>query len=230
MLKNYGIIKQIGAQVSAAAEDAARSVLSDYSIINGREEEITAQLRGEINRHLVQNIENRLGNKDIKGCRFSVATFKKKQEKSVGADIAGVVELSVANRKISKAFLAQAKIGNYYVGPRDVNYIKSYNKDTLRQAEEMLKTTSDSFFFLYSNLGVHCVSALQVVLSGSKTIDTGQHPFHTFGSFYEEFFKCFIGDHLISPAALGAKNLEDYAEKVNAATVMKLSVQLKPGD
>ncbi|MGP9809388.1 hypothetical protein ACT3TQ_14520 [Halomonas sp. AOP12-C2-37] len=230
MLKNYRIIKKIGAEVSEAAESAANSVLNDYSNLKGREEEITAQLRGEINRNLARNIEERLGNKDINGCKFSVATFKKKQEKGVGADLAGVVELSLANRTISKAFLAQAKIGNFYEGPRGINYIKAYNKDIVRQAEDMLKITSDSFFFLYSTRGIHCVSALQVLLSGSKTIDTGHHPFHTFGSFYQEFFKCFIGDHLISPAALGAKDLEDYAEKVNAETVMKLSVQLKSAD
>lgn len=230
MLKRYGIIKEVASQVSAAADDAATAVLRDYSNLVGHEEEITAQLRGEINRHLLQNVQMRLGNKQIKGCRFTVATFKKKQENWVGADLAGVVELSLGSRTISKAFLAQTKVVKSYVGQRSMNFVRGYNADILTQAEDMLKLSSDSFFFLYSDIGIHCVSALQVVLAGSNTIDTGSHPFHTFGAFYEEFFKCFIGDHLISPTALGAKTLEDYAQKVKAAAVMKLSVQLKSGD
>lgn len=224
MLKDYGIIKIIASKISEAAESVAGDVLSDYSNLLGREEEITSQLRGEINRRLIEKIQL-LGSQEIKDCRFSVATFKKKQEKNVGADLAGVIEISLNGRSISKAFLAQAKVGRYYMSARG-GYISASNKDIVRQAEDMLKITSDSFFFLYSSSGIHCVSALQVVLSGSNKIDTGHHPYHTFGSFYEEFVKCFIGDHQISPAALGASSLEDYAEKISAEAVIQLKVQL----
>jgi hypothetical protein len=65
-----------------------------------------------------------------------------------------------------------------------------------------------------------------VDLADSNTIDTARHPSHKFGTFYEEFFKCFIGDHLISPAALKATSLEDYAEKMKVNAVLKLEVHL----
>lgn len=226
MLKDYGIIKSIASQVSEAAEYTASEVLRDYSNLTGREEEITAQLRGEINRRLLSNVEDLLGHKVVNGCRFSIATFKKKQESGVGADLAGVIEMSVNGRSISKAFLAQAKVGKSYRDPRGTLYVSAYNADILRQAEDMLEITSDSFFFLYSDVGIHCVSALQVALAGSTRIDTGHHPFHKLGTFYEEFLKCFVGDHKISPAALNASSLEDYAEKVKAASVMQLKIQL----
>jgi hypothetical protein len=226
MLKDYGIIKRISSQMASAADEVANSVLGDYSNLQGREEEVTGQLRGEINRQLLANVSRRLNHQEINGCRISVATFKKKQENSVGADLAGIIEFSRNGYLISKAFLAQAKVGSSYV--KGQQFVKAYNKDVVRQAEDMLKISSDSFFFVYSDIGIYCVPALQVALSGSNTIDTGHHPFHTFGTFYEEFMKCFIGDHLISPLALGATSLEDYAEKVKVLSVLKLGVQLSP--
>jgi hypothetical protein len=230
MLKDYGIIKRIASQMAAAADEVAAAVIGDYANLQGREEEITGQLRGDINRRLLENVSRRLNNETINGCRVSVATFKKKQENSVGADLAGAIELSANGRTISKAFLAQAKVGTSYTGERGQKFVRGYNKDVVRQADDMLKISSDSFFFVYSDIGVHCVPALQVSLSGSNTIDTGHHPFHTFGAFYEEFVKCFVGDNLISPSALGATSLEDYAEKVKSLAVLKLGVQLKSPD
>lgn len=231
MLKDYGIIKRIASQMAEAADEVAAAVIGDYTNLQGREEEITGQLRGNINRHLLEHVSRRLNNETINGCRVSVATFKKKQENSVGADLAGAIELSINGRMISKAFLAQAKVGTSYTGERgQKKFARSYNGDVVRQADDMLKISSDSFFFIYSDIGVHCVPALQVSLSGSNAIDTGHHPFHTFGAFYEEFVKCFVGDNLISPSALGATSLEDYADKVKAHSVLKLGVQLKSID
>lgn len=226
MLKDYAIIKEIGNKIRGAADTTVREVFNDYSDLNGREEELTAQIRGEINRHLLKNVTHALDGKDINGCKIQVATFKKKQEKTVGADLAGIIEIKLAGRTISKAFLAQAKVGHSYQGSNGQILVRATNKDVVKQAENMLKISSDSFIMIYSRNGIACVPAFQVALAGSGTIDTASHPFHSFGQFFEEFFKCFIGDHLISPHALNAKNLEDYAVKVNANSILKLSVQL----
>lgn len=229
MLKDYGIIKRIGDEMRSAADAVAKSVLNDYTNLTGREEEVTAQIRGEINRHLLENVRQRLNNEEINGCKISVATLKKKQEHSAGADLAGVIEIHASGRSISKAFLAQAKVGVDHPGPRGQVSVRAYSKDVVGQAEDMLKISSDSFIMVYSAGGIVCVPALQVALAGSNTIDTASHPFRTFGSFFEEFVKCFIGDHHISPGAMGAKTLEDYSEKLGAKSVLKLAVQLKPG-
>lgn len=226
MLKDYGIIKQIGDEMRSAADEVAKRVLNDYGDLIGREEEITAQIRGEINRHLLDAVSRRLNGQKIKGCKISVATLKKKQEHSAGADLAGVIEIHVAGRAISKAFLAQAKIGTESTGQRGQITARANSKDVVKQAEDMLKISSDSFIMIYSASGIACVPALQVALAGSNIIDTASHPFHSFGAFFEEFFKCFIGDHQIAPEALGAKTLEDYAERLRAHSAFKLAVHL----
>jgi hypothetical protein len=227
MLKDYGIIKRISKKISAAAEDASRAVLADYSNIKGREEEITSQLRGEINRHLLDSISKNLDGQVINGCNIKVATLKKTQEKYVGADLVGVIEITAGTATISKAFLAQAKVGKSYKDAKGHTFVKANNSDLLKQVEDMLKITSDSFVFLYSDVGILCISALQVQLANSNTVDTARQPFHKFGTFFEEFFKCFIGDHLISPIALKTTNLEDYAEKMKAHAIFKIEVKLK---
>lgn len=227
MLKDYAIIKRISAEISSAADTVVKEVLADYGDIHGREEEVTAQLRGELNRHLLDNVSKSLDGQKINGCTIKVATLKKTQEKHVGADLVGVLEISRGSSSISKAFLAQAKVGSCYIGAEEQTFVRAYSKDIISQVDSMLKMSSDSFVFIYSNAGILCVPAFQVRLAGSPSIDTARHPFHSFGAFFEEFFKCFIGDHLISPQFFGAKGLEDYAEKLKASSVLWLSIQLK---
>ena len=213
-----------------AASQVASDVLRDYSNLAGREEEITAQLRGELNRRLLGAVQEKLDGFDLGGCKVKVATFKKKQESSVGADLAGIFELEAGGRKISKAYLAQAKVGSDYIGLQNQTFTRATNKDLLTQAESMLNTSSDSFIFVYSPTGIHCIPAFQVLLSGSNTVDTGSYPVRSFASFYEEFVKCFIGDHKIAPEHLHAKDLEDYAEKISANAALQISVKLPDAD
>jgi len=96
-----------------------------------------------------------------------------------------------------------------------------------RAPTDMLNLSSDSFVFIYSLRGIFCIPAFQIALGNSNTIDTARYPYHSFGTFFEEFFKCFIGDHKISPSALDATGLEDYAEKIKAQAVFQITVNLK---
>lgn len=226
MLKDYGIIKKISGEISAAAENAVNTVFRDYSDTKGREEEMTAQIRGEINRHLLKNISEKLNGQEINGCKIEIATFKKMQESKVGADLAGIVTIVNGTSSVSKAFLAQAKVGQGY-NHGGQEFARAKNRDVLRQANDMLNLSSDSFVFIYSPKGIFCIPAFQIVLGNSNTIDTAKYPYHSFGTFFEEFFKCFIGDHKISPLALGATGLEDYAEKIKAQAMFQITVNLK---
>lgn len=226
MLKDYGIIKRIASAMNEAASDVAQAVINDYAPLDGKEEEVTGQLRGELNRRLLDAVKSRIDGQDFGQCKVMVSTFKKRQEFFVGADLAGIFEIEFNGTKVSKAYLAQAKVGKDYEGLQNQTFVRAINKDLRLQAERMLKITSDSFVFVYSKSGIHCVPAFQVALSGLNKIDTGNFPFRSFGSFYEEFVKCFIGDHMIAPDRLNATNLEDYAKKMSANAALRLSVEL----
>lgn len=226
MLKKYGIIKKISSEISNAANEVAMDVLNDYSDLKGREEEITGQLRGEINRRLLEKIKEKLNDKKINGCKISIATFKKIQESKVGADFAGIIEISNGDIEISKAFLAQAKVGTASEDDHTDEVFEAENPDILKQANKMLEVSSDSFIFIYTKSGIACVPAFQVQLAGVNKITTKDFPYRKFDSFFEEFFKCFIGDHKISPKAIGATSLEDYAEKMALNSTFKIRVDL----
>lgn len=226
MLKSYGIIKEISGVIAKSAEDVTATVLADFSDISGREEELTSQLRGEINRHLLSRIRDALDGTAVRGCTIAVSTLKKREEAKVGADLVGVIEISTGPTTVSKAFLVQAKVGSVYQSDRGEEYLRATSNDLVRQAKAMLRLSSDSFVFVYSKAGIACVPAYQVVLANSNTVDTGTYPFHSVGRFFEECFKCFVGDHKISPVALKASNLEDYAAKLRAKAALVLTVKL----
>ena len=223
MLKDYRIIKAVG----AAIEEAARNVVRDYSAVEGKEEEVTAQFRGEINRHLLKSIADSLDGEVINGCTFRVATLTKRQEHDVGADLIGIVQLDYGSTRVTKAYLAQSKVGSLHPGPRGQTYATTYSPDMVRQAKDMLDVSPASFVFIYTSEGIACVPAQQVKLAGSNSISTERYPFHSIGAFYEEFIKCFIGDHRIAPGVLDSGNLEDIARATHAQAALLLGVKLK---
>jgi hypothetical protein len=228
MLKNFKIIKKISGIISDVTEESTRKILNDFQSIEGREEEITAQIRGEFNRYLLDGVSKRLN--EIENCKIEVSTFKKKQESFIGADFACILTYRNTSSDIfSKAFLVQAKIGNVHYDKKCASsfYVSSTNKDLQTQAKSMLDRTSDSFIFLYSKEGIFCIPAFQVMLSGRNKVDTRDSPYRKIGTFFEEFLKCFIGDHKISPQAIGAveNDLEDYAEKLKVKCVLHIAIK-----
>ena len=120
--------------------------------MKGREEELSSQLRSEINLHLLEEIESRLSGKKIKDIRFEVYVYKKKSEEPlVGADLAGILELNLDGVSISKAYLAQAKVGKILKNDFNQRYMECSDPRILKQVQDMLRITSSSFVFLYSN-------------------------------------------------------------------------------
>ncbi|MGQ0511529.1 MAG: hypothetical protein ACT4P9_13045 [Betaproteobacteria bacterium] len=231
MLKDYKFIKDAGREINAAAEDAVRELFADYSNLIGREEELTARLRGELNDRLLKAVEKRLNGRRIRGCKFRVATFTKRQEKVVGADLMGVLQLQFRGRRISKAYLAQAKVdtshSECWIGRPGETIAKASSPNMLNQVDSMLAVSSDSFVFVYHPAGIACVPALQVKLAGSNTISTVHHPYRSIGQFYEDFFKCFIGDHHIAPHVLGGDDLEKIAKETSARSYLLTHLNLE---
>ena len=226
-MKQYKIIKKLSRAFALAAEQTARAVLEDYRDIQGREEEITGRLRGEFNRHFLKQLEINLGGFSIPDCELKLSTFKKRQEHQVGADFAVSLKVTCGSICVSKAFLVQAKVGRVVTSVREDHEVGFYSSNILQQVDRMLEFTSDSFVFIYYPYGITCIPAFQVKLGNSSKVTTEEYPSHKIGPFFEEFFKCFIGDHKISPSAMGITSLEEYAEKLSAANVIQLEVRLE---
>ena len=207
-MRNQRVIKKIGEKISDASQKISDELIKanlDWRGIEAREDKITHQLEEKLTYHLLQEIEKSFKMYAIRGVNFDAYVYRSdSEEPKTGADIAGLIEITILNKNnrktIRKAYLAQAKIVNRkYTFPYHSKYYKTYDTNILTQAKNMLKITSDSFFFLYAIDGIFVVPALEIYLFDKNSIDTRYYYKKKFGSFYEEFFKCFIGDHHISP-------------------------------
>lgn len=234
-MKNRRIIRKIGEKIEEVSQRISDELISSYNQyrgIDGKEEDITSKLEEKITDHLLKEIENSFKFYRVRGVNFDVYTYRKEtEEPHIGADIAGLVEITIFDKKqsktISKAYLAQAKIANRKrIFPYHV-YYKSDNKHILKQAKKMLDITSDSFFFLYTTNGIFVVPALEIYLFNKNTIDTRFYYKKRFGSFYQEFFKCYIGDHNISTIYNKPPDLISYAEELNVKNVLYISAKME---
>ena len=75
MIKKYTFIREAAKAVAMAAEESASAVLSLHAEIKGDEEELTAQLKYEITRGMVDRVKDNLDGKEIHGVRFAVQVF-----------------------------------------------------------------------------------------------------------------------------------------------------------
>ena len=210
MIKKYTFIREAAKAVAIAAEESVRAVLSQHKNIQGREEELTAQLKYEITQGMVDRVKANLDGKEIHGVQFAVHIFRRIQESNVGADLMGVLQIDAPAGSVQKGFLAQAKVcsldtnswGNHVAICRDSN-------SRLRnQVRDMLAQTPDSFAFFYTAEGIFVVPALQISLTSGNRISTDEVYAHRIGPFYEEHFKCFIGDQRIAPPSTSPDDLE----------------------
>jgi hypothetical protein len=124
---------------------------------------------------------------------LKIETFTKETENKTGADLGIVLRINKNGIILEKVILVQSKVGEI----KKSGSIYAGNEDILTQAENMLKFTSDSFFFIYTTKGIKVFSALAVKFNNKKAINSKELYYHDFDSFISEFFKCFIGDHHI---------------------------------
>jgi len=222
MLKSHRVIRAVTEIVKDASNSIAERVIKLHPDPKGREEIISSQLGSEITLHLLDEIQERLDGRTISNVKFQVYLFKKKEEKVIGADIAGILEMNVKGRKVVKSYLAQAKVAQASKGVFDESFIKCTDPRLLGQVNDMLRISSSSYVFLYSTQGIDVVSAQAVKLANTNSISTALLYSHKLGDFYEEFFKCFIGDSLLSPPYLRSDDLGVFADQVNAQNVLTI--------
>lgn len=241
MIKKYGIIKKIGRVIKEASHELTSSeviqpIVEKKGSVQANEEKITDNLENRVNLALIERIKDKLNGEKIKGVNINIDTFSRKEEKKIGADLAGVLEIDLGTGvKLKKVFLAQAKVCKITgKDPKTRTFFMSTNDPNVpKQARDMLKLTSDSFFFLYTDKGIYIVPALEVDLynqvprSPKLTIDTTDIYYKSIGTFFEDFFRCFIGDHKIGSTY---KDYKELLELVSTVVIFKVSVEVPNKD
>ncbi|MEQ9567625.1 MAG: hypothetical protein RLN85_17770, partial [Pseudomonadales bacterium] len=128
---------------------------------------------------------------DICGIKWSAKTLTDRgtgsQESEFGADFMGVLQIDLPDYKVSKGFLAQAKMSN--------RSSKSDLAGVKRQCEKMLKFSPESFVFIYDKNGVRVVPAIGILATEFGMSGLYSRPARRF---FEEHLECFIGDRRIS--------------------------------
>ena len=131
------------------------------------------------------------------------------QEKKYGADFMGVLDLQLPDYKLTKGFLAQAKLVRPF---QPINLA-----DLKEQCEKMLALSPDSFVFLYSHNGVRVVPAISVV---SANLQPTELYHHSVTRFFEDHLCSYIGDRAISAA--NEKALEELRQRYEARRLLML--------
>ena len=229
MIKKYTFIQKAANAVKIAAEESASAVLSQYAKIQGHEEDITAQLKYEITRGMVDRVKAKLDGKEIHGVRFAVQVFRRIQESNVGADLMGVLQIDTPTGSVQKGFLAQAKVCDLGTDSwgNPIAICRDSNSRLRGQVRDMLALTPDSFAFFYTTEGIFVVPALQISLTSGNRFSTDEIYAHGIGPFYEEHFKCFIGDQRLAPPSTSPEDLEQQSEELSEKANHVLSIQVK---
>ena len=195
-------------QIHAAVHEIQHAILEtleDYNRTKIKQEpEFTVKL--------TTKIEDRLKNINLAGVRWNAKILTdrgaKAEEKIIGADFMGVLEIDLPDYKVKKGFLVQAKMSGNINSP-----------DLMEQCQKMLKHSNESFVFIYDKDGISVIKASEILNSESKF---SQLPRMSAEEFYYEHFKCFIGDHAIKSA--NGENLYELMEKYEARRLLHLVV------
>jgi hypothetical protein len=209
VIRSHAIIRQ-SAHHAAEAADHALQAFRD-----GRIEQEPA-----FTDRMIGHIEEAMRGFEVKGVTWQAKTLTdrgpKSQESQYGADFAGVLSIDLADYRVRKGFLAQAKL----VEPDQA--FPSAEYDRLRQqVSQMLDTTPDSFVFLYSKTGIFVVPALAVLSTGRRNPHELYH--RSLSRFFEEHFSCFIGDRRISAPTIEA--LQQLRQQLNVQQILYLEAQ-----
>jgi len=227
MIKRYGILSRYCKEI----KDIENKIIDYHGNVLGREDEISSQLALEITKNFMEKFKKSFNNKNLNGVKFKVELYKykpKTEESIAGADLGGIVELNYLGNKIIKAYLAQAKIGKIkrkgFI--RKCDRIYCYDKNIQEQAKKMLNFTSDSFFFIYSNVGFYVVPANEIRLYGKNSIKTGEVNIRRLENFYELFLTCFVGDHKFAKFYKNINDLEIFAKEFNIKNLLHMKVNV----
>lgn len=231
-MKQFHGAHQFAKAISASADEIAKRVIDRYDGrgIKGREEDISSQLAGELTDHLVDEIRKNIKEISLKEVDFDAITYKKKTEKKVGADLGGSIIYKAPQGNQAKVFLAQAKVATSAL-KTDAHTLtlEAGDERLLSQCKNMLAITPASFVFIYSKFGVHVVPAASVVRSGKSSINTQEHYYRGLGSFYEEVYKCFVGDLSLGDSYRDEEKMKEFSVGVKASRALAITVEPKRG-
>lgn len=183
MITYYHTVRTVANRI-AGAIDRSVTALRDKRVEH--EPAMTDRMLGAI--------EEAMNGFESKGIQWTAKTLtdrgKKSQESRDGADFMGVLKIDLPEYQVTKGFLAQAKLvrgGDY----GNVSELKA-------QCRKMLKLSSHSFVFLYSEDGVRVVPAIAVLGAQFNPQDiysrSGQR-------FFEEHLQCYFGDpRIVAPS------------------------------
>jgi hypothetical protein len=180
MLKDYAIIRQSAAHLAAAA----RRTTVDYERGRvGEEPDFTGRMLGRI--------AEAMDGYELKGVRWDARILTSHgpgaQERRIGADFLGVLEVDLPGYRTTKGFLAQAKL----LG-RSGNITRTELVRLQDQCDSMLAQSSASYVFLYSASSITVVPAVAILamsLGAFRSIYS-----RDIAKFFEEHFECFVGD------------------------------------
>ena len=129
------------------------------------------------------------------------------EETEFGADILGVLSLSLPGLRVVKGFLAQAK--RQEPGSK---LVRSEWDRLQIQCRKMIRHTPESFVFVYSLNGVYMIPAVKVL---SCTDIEDLHTLHLKELVvYRSPFECFIGDPRVDSATPAALEHLRYPERI----------------
>jgi hypothetical protein len=170
---------------------------------------------------MLGKIEHAMDHFEIKDVRWTAKTLTDRgpnaEERKFGADFMGVLTIDLPNFRISKGFLAQAKILKYNGWlPRDER------KRLHEQCRKMLKITPDSFVFIYSLNSVLIVPANSVL---NSDVNLDELYSRSVSRFFEEHFESFIGDPRISIPS--ASKLEELMAEYDTRSALALKAELQ---
>jgi hypothetical protein len=208
MLAKLPIAKEFGRRIAHAA-DRARIALGD-----GRAEQEPA-----VTDRMIASIEAEFDTPERNRFYWSAKTLTDRgrgsQESKYGADFLGVLRINIDGFRITKGFLAQAKLA-YRNSSADQQALAS-------QCRKMLTLSPTSFVFVYSEDDFRVIPAISV-LAGSGSIQG--HYTRGIRRFFEEHIECFIGDSNISAAT--PVGLEDLARRADTRAAFYVTIADEP--
>jgi len=187
----------------------------------------------------------------VRDYKFKARTLRDRgpgaPENEFGADLCGVLDIDIEHFKLSKGFLAQAKIAgkeevsitkepldalNVQVTRENSDYPKvqvrlsgkpnDKKPRLLTQCEHMLEITPDSYVFIYSLEGILVVPASTIT---NMSFERKPQPVYskTLSQFFRDFLMSFIGDLRLK--AYDDETLRELRNSTRANTALLLQMR-----
>jgi len=137
------------------------------------------------------------------------------QESRYGADLLVVQHIDTDGYRVTKGFLAQAKLEGRRIKRQDL----------VAQCKRMLQATPDSFVFQYGSTGILVASASAASAAAGALEELRWKPF---SEFLLDFMTSFVGDRRLRAAT--AEELESIMEEHRARMGLHIHVAAVPPD